>query len=192
MIKYYTYQSLIDLFEAGKERIHYMQEIPEDLFILKPDPQKWSAAEISKHVSRFNSLYIDQMNVALQKNELKNGTLQNRFYAGFPFRLAIKFLEPPYKLKISTVAPMYPNIDGLNQQTIIKDLIKTQDALINMTMDLQNKQANLNQIKGNNPLVGWIPMSISDFLLIINAHQNRHVWQMEQTLIRLSGNPYKP
>ena len=192
MIKYYTYQSQIDLFKSGRERINYMQEIPEDLFILKPDPQKWSAAEISKHVARFNSLYIHQIKTAIQNNGHIKGTPQNRFYAGLPFRLAIKFLEPPYKLKISTVAPMYPRIGDMNQKTILKDLLQTQDTLISMTSDLQDKGVNLNQVKGKNPLVGWLSMSISDFLLIINAHQNRHVWQMEQTLYRLSGNSYKP
>lgn len=168
-----------------------MHQIPDDLFSLKPAPEKWSVAEICKHITEFNSLYISQMENALKAKAPKQ-TEGEKFKAGLFYRLFIRFLEPPYKIKISTIAPMYPSSKEIQKSEILNSLLETQNRLLQIVEEAEERLIDLNKAKGKNPVVNWIPMSISDLLLVLDAHQRRHVWQSEQTLKKLSGNSYKP
>lgn len=191
MVTYYTYQQLENKLKSNLNRVRFMDQIPDDLFTLKPEPTKWSVAEICKHISKFNSLYIAQIEKSLQNDRLPK-TDSDRFYARFIYRQFIRFLEPPYKVKMGTIAPLYPAVNDIQKDEILNSLLDTQDQLISLINLANSKSLDLNAIKGRNPVANWLSMSISDFLLVQDAHQRRHVWQSEQTLKKLSGSSYEP
>lgn len=186
----YSYDQMSDLIKKDLQRIDDFYSIPKDLISLKPEPDSWSACEIIQHIGKFNGLYMEQIDKAIEsgKNVKANG---EQFKPRFIFRQFIRFLEPPYKIKTKTIAPMYPNNTGdVDPEEPINDL-KESNLEINKRIEIfRDQQLDLNKIKGKNPILQWVPMSLAEFILVLEAHQRRHFWQLEQTLLKLSGNKY--
>lgn len=186
----YSYNELKDLIHSDLNRIQEFHSIPEDLISLKPDPSTWSASEVLKHLIKFNGLYMTQMDEALETNKLVKAQ-EEAFQPRFIFRQAIRFFEPPYKVKMKTVAPMYPNnSEDHDPKKPIDDLADINKNLINRIETFRDEKLDLDQIRGKNPLLKWVPMSLSEFILLLEAHQRRHFWQIEQILLKLSGQKY--
>jgi hypothetical protein len=100
-------------------------------------------------------------------------------------------MEPPYKLKIPTLAPMYPKASAeTGMQSTSADLRETNKMAIDMLDELKSNSADLGKIMGKHPVFKFLPMSLTDLFLVMAAHQRRHLWQAEQTLYRLSGTRY--
>lgn len=190
MPKIYSYDDMSDLIKKDLDRIDDFYEIPEDLISLKPEPDSWSACEIIRHISKFNGLYMEQMDQAVESKKIVKANGQ-QFKPRFIYRQFIRFLEPPYKIKTKTIAPMYPNnVGNVDPENLINEL-KENNLEINKRIEtFREQQLDLNQIKGKNPVLQWVSMSLSEFILVLEAHQRRHFWQLEQTLLKLSGNKY--
>lgn len=190
MANVYTYDQMSDLIKKDIDRIDDFYSIPKDLISLKPEPDSWSACEIIQHISKFNGLYMEQIDKAIQsgKNVKANG---QQFKPRFIYRQFIRFLEPPYKIKTKTIAPMYPNdTSDVNPEKPINDLKESNLEINKRIESFRKQQLDMNKIKGKNPVLQWVPMSLAEFILILEAHQRRHFWQLEQTLVKLSGIKY--
>lgn len=191
MAEAYSYDKMSDLIKKDLERIDDFYKIPEDLISLKPEPESWSVCEIIQHIRQFNGLYLEQIDKAIKSGETVKANNQQQFKPRFIYRQFIRFLEPPYKLKTKTIAPLYPNnTREINPEKPINELKE-----INLEIDkrierFRDEQLDLNRIKGKNPILQWVSMSLSEFILVLEAHQRRHFWQIEQTLLKLSGNKF--
>lgn len=189
MSRFYSYNDLHSALHKAGQRVQSFGDIPDDLFILKPEPSVWSADEVCRHLVRFNNLYLGQIDRAVQqlkKKPVANGV----FKPGFVQNLLIKFLEPPYKIKINTLAPMYPVESSKQPQEVRNQLIQTVEGLQKRISEYQAINLDLRKVKGRNPVLKFLPMSVIDFILFLEAHQRRHFWQIEQTLYKLSGKKY--
>lgn len=190
MANLYSYNQLAELFGRDLDRINEFHDIPEDLISLKPDPSTWSASEALKHIIKFNELYMEQMDHAVEANDPVKAQ-KEQFKPRFLFRPVIRFFEPPYKVKVKTIAPMYPNnSNDTDPKKPIDELAKMNQNLISRIETYRDQQLDLDRIKGSNPILKWVPMSLSEFLLLLEAHQRRHFWQIEQILLKLSGQKY--
>lgn len=188
--KRYSYSDLIQLFENAIIKAESFKDIPEDLLALKPDSSSWSTGEIFRHLVKFNNIYLGYINRAIKNTaNPKPVTDEGSFQPRLIFRGLIGFVKPPYKIKMSTIAPMYPvDVDGQNFHSELDLLIKTNEQMIGRIRNAGDEKLNLNKIKGKNP-VFKISMTLSEFILMFDAHQQRHFWQADQTLKRLKVNP---
>lgn len=190
MAEAYSYDQISDLIKKDLNRIDDFYEIPKDLISLKPEPDSWSACEIIQHINKFNGLYLEEMDEALKSGTHVKANGEN-FKPRFIFRQFIRFLEPPYKIKTKTIAPMYPNdTSDIDPEKPINDLKESNLEITKRIEIFRERQLDMNKIKGKNPVLHWVHMSLSEFILILEAHQRRHFWQLEQTLLKLSGNKY--
>jgi hypothetical protein len=82
---------------------------------------------------------------------------------------------------------MQPVYSEKNEGEIINNLLQTENELTGWILYFRKQQIDMNRTKGKNPLIKWLPMSIADLLLVLDAHQSRHIWQIETTL---SGKKY--
>ena len=190
MGKTYTYSDIISEYSQALQRINELAAAPEDLFLLKPDPGNWSGGEIFRHLRRFNNLYLRKIEHLVRKQYHTHSEKLQFKPKWIPF-LAIRFLEPPYKLKIPTLAPMYPKSSNVREmETITEELRETNRMAVSLLEDLESSQADIDRIKGSHPVFKILPMTLTDLFLVMSAHQRRHFWQAEQTLYRLSGTHY--
>jgi hypothetical protein len=187
MKKQFTYSDFRQMYAAAEETVQQFRNIDETKFHTKPAPSAWSAAEICSHIIQFNRLYVEQMQMAQDDNEVKS-TADKPFSPGYFVRKYAAWLEPPYKMKLKTLKPFYPekNSDSESKENILNRLIDVLSATIDFIDSCEARNVHADKTTGRNPLLRFLPMSLTEFLVLMDAHQRRHFWQIEVTIGRVS------
>lgn len=176
--------TFMEKFEGAKTVINEYGSLDQDTVIFKLNPETWSCVEVCQHLIRFNKMYMGQMEDAL--TDLTNIPVNSTLYSpGWLSRKFASFLEPPYKFGIKTIKPMFPSTVDLNPSETFNTLIEVQNEAIEVLKRAKKEQWDLDNITAPHPLIKIINLSITDFLILIDAHQRRHFWQIEQILKRL-------
>lgn len=184
--KYITINEFTEKFEGAKTVIHEYGSLDEDTVNFKLNSKTWSCTEVCQHLIRFNDIYLKQMEKGVKgSNILPVNKTKNSFTPKWTVRKLAGYLEPPYKLAIKTIKPMYPSKTELNAADTFFRLIEIQDEVIAILQTARKEQWDLDKIKNRHPLLKVFKMSITDFLVFIDAHQRRHFWQIEQILKRI-------
>jgi len=187
MKEIYTYQELKSLFEESIKKAREFESVPDDLLATKPDASSWSVTEIFQHIVNFNRIYLRFIDRAIRKSKTLPTTKKNSFSPRFAAGYLVRIMLPPYKMKIPTISPMKPDNSDLEEiKNSLQELIKSNREILKHLDEAEEKNLDLNRIKGKNT-VFKISMTVVEFLLVFDAHQRRHFWQAEQTLQKLSG-----
>jgi hypothetical protein len=88
-----------------------------------------------------------------------------------PRRMAswmIRFMEPPYKMKVPTLKPMKPgSASTASQQKIISGLEETNRNILATIESMKAEKLNPDSAKGAHPLFSFIKMTLTEMLLLI-------------------------
>lgn len=189
MKKTYQYSDLIQLFEEAVQRAEQFKSIPPEIIQLKPNPSTWSTGEIFEHIVRFNRIYLRSVDRTLDtvqhrttdKPEFSPRRLMNYF---------INTVRPPYKMKIKTIKPMKPQ-EGSAEEIFdyLDQLMQLNHNMIQQIYELGKKKLDLDLMKGENPVFKF-NMTLTEFFLMMDAHQQRHFWQAGNILKKLTGESY--
>ena len=179
-----TIDTLSEKFEGAKTVIHEYGSLEHDRVIFKLNPETWSCVEVCQHLIRFYKMYRGQMDETLNKLSTipVNG---NSFSPKWSTRKIASFLEPPYRFGIKTIKPMFPSTVDLEPAETFHELINIQNNIIELLEQAEKERWNLDQIAAPHPIIKLFRMSFTDFIIVIDAHQRRHFWQIEQILKRI-------
>ncbi|GEM_PF-325604 len=188
MKKQYTYSDFRQMYAAAEETVQQFRNIDEIKFHTKPAPSAWSAAEICSHITQFNRLYLEAMQSDLDENEVGSSD-DKPFSPGFLVRKYAAWMEPPYKIKLKTLKSFYPekDSDSDSKEIILSSLIDVLSATIDFIDSCEASNVDAEKTKGRNPLLRFLPMSLTEFLVLMDAHQRRHFWQVEITIGKVSA-----
>ncbi|MCC7180310.1 MAG: DinB family protein [Acidobacteria bacterium] len=144
--------------------------------------QAWSIAQCLDHLARMNSFYVEA--VLPRVRRAAEGSVAP-FESLAPTWLGRKFvesMEPPvtrrFKVPAARVAPAsdMPVADALaafgNSHTRYRELVRLCAGL------------DPNRVRVPNPFFKWVWMRASTVLLVIPAHDRRHLWQARRVLAR--------
>lgn len=185
MNKNLSFSNLQQLYQNSIKELEFLKSVPEHDLSIKPSPTIWSAAEIFEHILLFNKMYQKMIQQALDSATIIHVD-SDRFNARFFIRPFIAMVRPPYKMKIKTLKPMQPTRQqDTPPHSVINELIKFNQDQIELLIELEKKNLNLDRIKGKNK-VFKIKMTVTEFFLMMDAHQDRHIWQAQQLLKKLS------
>ena len=176
--------TLSEKFEGAKTIINEYGSLDTDTVIFKLNPDTWNCVEVCQHLIRFNNLYLGQIDNAL--DEISSIPVNGDSYSpGWLSRRFASFLEPPYKFGVKTIKPMFPSMVDLDPAETFHALIAIQDHTTDLLKRAKNEQWDLDKIKAPHPLIKILTLSFTDFLIVMDAHQRRHFWQIEQILKRI-------
>jgi len=176
--------TLSEKFEGAKTIINEYGSLDTDTVIFKLNPDTWNCVEVCQHLIRFNNLYLGQIDDAL--DEISSIPVNGDSYSpGWLSRRFASFLEPPYKFGVKTIKPMFPSMVDLDPAETFHALIAIQDHTTDLLKRAKNEQWDLDKIKAPHPLIKILTLSFTDFLIVMDAHQRRHFWQIEQILKRI-------
>jgi hypothetical protein len=182
----YTIRELAELFESSQNKISTFRDLPSDIMITRPDNGSWSITEICDHLVVFGKLYLKEIDKAITiANPVpqREGPFKPRWHIR---RLASMF-EPPYRMKMKTLPVFQPSKSENLSETL--DGLSDIQANVHHILDQAGASRwNLKKIKGKNPAFRFLSMSLIEYFVMMDVHQRRHFWQIEQTLNRIRDN----
>ena len=165
-----------DACEAEAERL--VADLDDDGVNWVPPPEKrvsaWSIAQCLHHLILMNEFYLRQWPAALSEAASKahppfNGLRPTPFGKWF-----VNWLEPPARTKTKAIAlatpgPRFPRA-GLVEQykashEVYRHLVRGSAAI------------DINRVVRRNPIITYVNMRLSTVLMIVPAHDRRHLWQ---------------
>ncbi|MFU8811723.1 MAG: DinB family protein [Balneolaceae bacterium] len=177
-----TYTDMLNSLQSARSVVEEYRGIPTDTMEMKLNPETWSCTEICQHLIRFNTLYLERIEQALEAPV--NGAAKERFSVGWLTRSVARMMKPPYRFRIKTIAPMLPSKLDLSTAETLQYLIDTENRFISLIEVAETNRTDLEQATGRNPIFKF-SMSVPDFFIFFDTHQRRHFWQIEQILKRL-------
>ncbi len=185
----YTYDYFLDAFEQAKETAKELsQSVGTDVFLRKPAADKWCMGEILSHLVQAGNEYLPQIKKGMSKPDEDLPKGGQPFTPNFLFRWFIYFVSPQYKRPVPTVKPFEPkSADNIDQKKVLSDFLTLQDEFIHLIKKAKLEQLNLDRIKTRNPIIKFVPMSITACFGVQEAHQRRHFEQMKALKERFTG-----
>lgn len=185
----YTYHYFLHAFEqakvTAKELVH---SVDNDIFLRKPAADKWCMGEILNHLLQAGNEYLPQIKKGLNKpdEDLEKGG--EPFTPNFLFRWFIYSVSPKNKRPLPTVKPFKPkSVDEINREEVLAGFLTLQDEFIHLIKKARLEQLNLDRIKTRNPIIKFVPMSLTACFGVQEAHQRRHFEQMKALKERFTG-----
>jgi hypothetical protein len=137
----------------------------------------WSMWQCFDHLARINRVYCQALLAAVEKaHETGEGTPQ-MIKPGLFSRWFIKGMEPPVRLKFKAPAKMIPAEAGDAQEVL--EVFVESHAPVRRVLECWDR-VNFNRIRFKNPLVPLLRFTVGTGLMVINAHDRRHLWQGER------------
>ena len=150
-----------------------------------PDETGWSVAQCLDHLARANTVYAAALHKALKESRSAKGPGRGPIQPGWFSRLVIRSFEPPPKRKLRAPKKIVPGSEIRSQEALQSFLRSHEDV---RTVIRDGAQLDLNRIRFRNPFIGFLRFTVGTGLLIITAHDRRHLWQAERVL-ECSGFP---
>jgi len=136
----------------------------------------WSVAQCLEHMGATSIVYLEALREAAKRAKAGHRPLAA---AGFLSRFFLKKAEPPVSLKIKAPGKIHPS-QGLTKAEALKKFHESTDAVRQFACETQG--LDLCGTRFKNPFIKGLNFTVATGLLVIAAHNRRHLWQMEQVL----------
>jgi hypothetical protein len=143
----------------------------------RPSDTAWSIAQCLDHLGRGNTIYAAALQQAVQQARVAPPSRNGPLRPGWLSRLFIWSLEPPPRFKMRTPKKIVPAASHRREE-VLEMFLRSQEEMRSIVRD--GADLDLNRIRFHNPFIGTLRFTVGAGLLIIAAHNRRHLWQAEQ------------
>jgi hypothetical protein len=150
-----------------------------------PGETGWSVAQCLDHLSRANTVYAAALHKAVKETRSAKGPGPGPIQPGWFSRLVIRSFEPPPKRKLRAPKKIVPG-SRISSQEALHNFLRSHEDVRTVIRD--GARLDLNRVRFRNPFIGFLRFTVGTGLLIIAAHDRRHLWQAEKVL-ECSGFP---
>lgn len=168
-------------FEAGQ----IAAPLDDARFNWQPDDGKgWSVGQCLDHLVRTNRCYLDALEEAAGSAARNEGQCDpTPFDPGRVGRWFIGTMEPPVKTKYKAVKKTVPPSRCIKEPTLVA-FAGEQQRVIEFVRD--SACLDCNSVKFKNPLAYGLRMfNLSTGMLVLAAHERRHLWQARNVLAKM-------
>lgn len=136
--------------------------------------KSWSILQCVSHLALANESYTGGIRSVIKANgPRRRGPVR----PSAPGAVFLKNLEPPVTVKISAPRKIVPQ-PRLRRDGVLDAFARTHKQIRNIMHE--SAELDLNRIKFRNPFLPIIRMRVGTTLLIMAAHERRHLWQAQQ------------
>ena len=172
-------QDLLDQIDACENAARgLVSSLTEAQVNWQPAPgRRWSIGQCLDHLRATNLFYASRFLTLTER-------ARDRAIGGFrglrPSWVARKFIasmEPPPRIRSKAFKSVVP-ASTVRRDEALAGFIASHDpyrALVRAAADVD-----VNRVTGPNPFVRLVPMSVATVLLVVPAHDRRHLWQARQ------------
>ena len=179
-------QSVMDeLDKTDGEARQLVSELTDaDLNWQPGDGTGWSVAQCLDHLGQMNSVYTAALRTAVHEADPKNMARRGPIQPGWFGRWFIHAMEPPPRRKLKSPKQGRPAAQKSGQEVLTVFIAAHNElrALIH-----EARALDLNRLRFRNPFIGLLRFTVGTGMLIINAHDRRHLWQARQVMEQRKG-----
>lgn len=141
--------------------------------------RSWSIRQCLEHLSLTTQLYTKAIAeaVASASNGAKSGTTATEIKPGWFGRWFLSQLEPPVRMRIKTILKVMPAATG-NLEAALDDFVKSHGAVREILKSWD--RVDFNHLRFPSPFASSLRFTVGTGLLILNAHDRRHLWQAQR------------
>ena len=171
-------QVLDDVHAADRAAETLAASCTDEQFHWQPRGGKgWSIAQCLDHLATINAFYVKSIRTGVDGAKAHAWKRQRPLTPGFFGALFINSLEPPVKRRLRAPRGMQPALSK-SRDRILADFLAAHDEVRRLLVEGAN--LDLNRARYRNPFLKVVKFRVSTGLLVINAHDRRHLWQAEQ------------
>jgi hypothetical protein len=145
----------------------------------QPSETAWSIAQCLDHMARGNTLYAAALHKALNEAGAARNPALGPIQPGWFGRFFIRTLDAPPKRKMRAPKKIVP-ASQIAIREALQAFLRSEEDLRAVIRD--GAGLDLNRIRFHNPFVGFLRFTVGTGLLIITAHNRRHLWQAQRVL----------
>jgi hypothetical protein len=143
----------------------------------QPDAGAWSVVQCLDHLGQINSVYMPALQAAVRHAGRNSAGPYEPIQPGWFGRWFINAMEPPPRRKFKSPAKGKPGMHKSGDE-VLNAFIASHNELRLLIHDA--RKINLNRIRFKNPFVSVLRFTVGTGILIIAAHDRRHLWQTRQ------------
>ena len=149
--------------------------IDETLASTRPIPGRWSMAECIAHLNVTGAPYLERLDMAMAEGPGRHA--RHMKMPGIVNGLFIRWLEPPYRMKVKTFTQFEPQGNtGLDET--LRTFERQQHDFLQLIDRLEQDGVPRRRI--TSPVQPLLRMHADSWLHFLAAHARRHLWQAEQ------------
>ena len=140
----------------------------------RPQPGRWSLAEIFVHLNLTAQMYFPEIDRAIEQGRAKGLTGDGPFKLDFVGRMFVKYLDPPYRMKTKAPGMIKPLLQGPASEAL-PQFLRSQELVVRR-LEAANG-LDLGRVKFVSPLASVLKMNLLSPFAVLTSHQRRHLWQ---------------
>ena len=137
----------------------------------------WSICQCLDHLARMNVVYATPMLEAVEMCDGEDRRPTNKIEPGWFEKRFIRSMEPLGGWRMKAPSKAMPASQG-KLAALVSEF--TNSHAIARALLQRGKGIDLNRVRFQNPFVRFLRFTVGTGLLVINAHDRRHLWQAEQ------------
>ena len=142
-----------------------------------PRETAWSVGQCLDHLARGNTVYAAALLAAVKDPRAERKPRRAPIQPAWLSRLFIRTLEPPPKRKLRAPKKIVP-ASWTTAEAALRAFLDSQEQMRSVIWE--GAGLDLNRIRFRNPFIGFLRFTVGAGLLIVVAHDRRHLWQAEQ------------
>ena len=171
-------QSLLDQTDACEAEAEQLVEGLDEQQVNQPAANGgWSVAQCLSHLTLMNEFYLRGWPEALAEAARAGRGPFNGLRPTPIGRWFVKSMEPPAKLKTKAIASVAPPAH-VPRETLLPAFRQSHDTYRHLVH--ASAVVDVNRVVHSNAIVKQVKMRLATVLLIIPAHDRRHLWQAAQ------------
>ncbi len=177
MVRQITIDQIVTESLQGLARMQALVEgLSESQMLWRPALGSWSIAECLDHLNRTLSLYIGPLRIAFERERQNAPLAPTSFRVGFIASKMAAFLEPPYRMRTKAISQIAPG-PSLTAADVVQEYTQHREALLEFAKEAA--RVDMSSIRIPSPILSLLKFSITESLVVILAHDRRHIWQAE-------------
>jgi hypothetical protein len=168
---------LNELNRTDEEARQLVSGLSEAQLNWRSSPTAWSVAQCLDHLGQINSAYIPALQAAVRHADRNSVGTYEPIQPGWFGRWFINAMEPPPRRKFKSPAKGKPGLQKSGDE-VLSVFIASHNELRSVIYEA--REVNLNRIRFKNPFVSLLRFTVGTGILIIGAHDRRHLWQARQ------------
>ncbi len=139
--------------------------------------KSWSIWQCLDHLALTNRLYSRILMEAVSKHNVIQEAPTTEIRPGWFGSWFISQLEPPVRLRFKTLPKIIPTGNGDLEEALkrfVESHAETREILKSWD------RVDFNNVRFRSPFSSWLTFTVGTGLLIVTAHDRRHLWQAQQ------------